>query len=88
MPTDSFEKALNSLSVFREIDMVIVPTKAHKQMARAGAIAGGIDEVTAMIVYETMVSASIAFPVENTQATEMTNIAEFIVPQEQGDTEI
>lgn len=62
MTSDAFYSALDALSVLKEINLTLLPQRASKDMAKAGAAAGGVSEVEAMIIYEAMVKTAEANP--------------------------
>lgn len=64
MPSDDFLKALNSLDILREIDLVLVPQRAHRDMIKIGAQAAGVSDIQAMIVYEAMLQQALIQPVD------------------------
>ena len=65
MTSDAFHTALDALSVLKEINLTLLPQRASKEMAEAGATAGGVSEVEAMVIYEAMVKTAEAYPLHN-----------------------
>ena len=65
MTTDNSDKpgrlemALDGLSLLKELNKTVVPLNPTLHMIKIGAAAGGVEEETAKIIYETMVAASV-----------------------------